>query len=84
MVAAAMERVGDTAPPRSWPKGLKAQFALLPPTLKKFIADHDTQREKVLRRAQNDAARAKRALAAAQARLQEVNLGEIDGKQDSQ
>jgi hypothetical protein len=63
IVAAALDRVGDIAPPRSWPKAFKARFALLPLSLKKYIADHDAQREKALRRAQNEAARAKRALA---------------------
>jgi hypothetical protein len=70
MVAAAMEHAGDTAPPRSWPKSLKAQFSSLPQTLKHYIAVHDAQREKVLRRAQNEAARARRALAHAQPRAQ--------------
>lgn len=62
IVAAAMKSVGDVPPPRSWPKHLGTQFALLPLHLKKYVAAHDAQRERVLRRAQNDAAKAKRAL----------------------
>jgi len=84
MVAAAMQRVGDVAPPRSWPKELKVQFAQLPQMLKKYVAEHDAQREKVLRRAQNDVANAKRALAALQATVQseQTTAGAPDGQQD--
>jgi hypothetical protein len=86
MVAAAMERAGDIAPPRSWPKGLKEQFAQLPQILKKYVAEHDAQREKVLRRAQNDVADAKRALAALQAtvRSEQTTAGAPDGQQGPQ
>ena len=86
MVAAAMQRTGDVAPPRSWPKDLKAQFAQLPQILKKYVAEHDAQREKVLRRAQNDVANAKRALAALQAtvRSEQTTAGALDGQQDPQ
>jgi hypothetical protein len=63
MVAKALQRVGDIDPPRSWPKAFKRQFTELPVQLKRYIAQHDVERERVLRRAQNEAARAKRALA---------------------
>jgi hypothetical protein len=81
IVAAALERAGDAVPPRSWPKGLKAEFARLPATLKVYVVGHDAQRERVLRRAQNEAALAKRELKAA--RTAETTTGEIDGRQDS-
>jgi len=87
IVAAALERAGDVPPPRSWPRPLKALFALLPPTLKVYVADHDTQREKVVRRAQNEAARAKHALAAIQGTArsnQNTMSGDPNGKQEPQ
>ncbi len=81
IVAAAMQRAGDIAPPRSWPNSLKAQFFVLPHMLKKYVADHDIRREKVLRRAQNEAARARRALAEmrTEARSGETTTGDLNG-----
>jgi hypothetical protein len=78
IVAAALERAGDVVPPRSWPKGLKAEFARLPATLKVYVAEHDAQRERVLRRAQNEAAQARRELRAARP-VAEIT-GEVDGR----
>ena len=85
IVAAAMQRVGDIPPPRSWPKNFKAQFSQLPYTVKKYVADHDAQREKVLRRAQNEAARSRRPLAKNEAaeRTEKAETGDLNGKTES-
>jgi hypothetical protein len=85
MVARALQRVGDIAPPRSWPRAFKSQFSELPVQLKRYIATHDAERERVLRRAQNEAARAKRDLAALRSSANnEQKAGERDGGSDTQ
>lgn len=63
-VAAAISAVASIQPPRSWPAEQKLRFASLPYDLQAFVASHDARREKALRRAQNEAAAARRALAA--------------------
>jgi len=63
-VAAALDDVAGIAPPRSWPGDYKQRFRSLPYDLQRFVADHELQREKALRRAQNDAAELRRKLAA--------------------
>jgi hypothetical protein len=62
-VAAALSDVAGLAPPRSWPEELKQRFKSLPYDVQCFIAGHEAQREKALRRAQNEAAVARRKLA---------------------
>lgn len=66
VVAAAVSDVGGIDPPRSWPDDRKIRFRSLPYDLQIYIAAHEAQREKVLRRAQNEAAAVRRKLAAAQ------------------
>jgi hypothetical protein len=39
-------------PPRSWPKEWKLRFMLLPADLQAFIADHESKRDKEVRRCQ--------------------------------
>jgi len=65
-VSAAISEVGRVVPPRSWPDRWKQRFALLPHDLQIFVASHEAQRERVLRRAQNEAAAARQKLAACQ------------------
>jgi hypothetical protein len=60
--AAAISEVADIAPPRSWPDGGKARFKSLPYDLQVFITEHEARRERALRRAQNEAAAARRKL----------------------
>src|SRR3954469_600135 len=63
----AAEAISDLAgidPPRSWPAGHKQRFKSLPHDLQVYVASHEAQREKALRRAQNEAASAKQKLAA--------------------
>lgn len=66
-VAIAVSDVARVDPPRSWPIEHKSRFRLLPYDLQDFLASHEARREKVLRRAQNEAAEARRKLAAHQA-----------------
>ena len=49
--------------PRSWPVDQKQRFKALPYDVQVFVAVHEKQREKALRRAQNDAAAARREIA---------------------
>jgi hypothetical protein len=61
----AAETISDLAgidPPRSWSADHKQRFKSLPYDLQIYVADHETQREKALRRAQNEAANARRKL----------------------
>jgi hypothetical protein len=63
----AAEAISDLAgidPPRSWPAGHKQRFKSLPYDLQVYVAAHEAQREKALRRAQNEAANARRKPAA--------------------
>lgn len=64
VAAAAISGVGGIAPPRSWPNDHKQRFESLPYDLQVYVADHEAQREKALRRAQNEAASARHKLAA--------------------
>jgi hypothetical protein len=66
VAAAAISEVAGVAAPRSWPEDRKRQFSLLPYDIQRFIAEHEGQREKALRRAQNETAMLRRTLAAAQ------------------
>jgi hypothetical protein len=60
--ADAISDVADIAPPRSWPHGCKMRFKSLPYDLQLLVAEHEAKRERSLRRAQNEAAAAKRKL----------------------
>jgi hypothetical protein len=62
-VAGAFSETAGIPPPRSWPDEHKRRFRLLPYDLQLFVSSHEARREKVLRRAQNDAATARRNLA---------------------
>jgi hypothetical protein len=66
VAAAAVNDVAAIALPRSWPSDRKQQFTSLPYDLQVFVAAHEAQREKALRRAQNEAASARQRLAAPQ------------------
>jgi hypothetical protein len=62
IAAAAISEVADIAPPRSWPDRCKLRFKSLPYDLQAFVAEHEAKRERSLRRAQNEAAAARRKL----------------------
>lgn len=63
-VAAAVSDVAGIDPPRSWARELRERFKSLPYDVQVLLASHETQREKALRRAQNEAAAARQKLAA--------------------
>lgn len=65
--ASAMSAVAAIPPPRSWSGPFKQRFAALPYDIQVHLASHEAQRERALRRAQNDAASARRKLAAFEA-----------------
>ena len=65
-VADAIDGVARVVPPRSWPRDRKLQFKTLPYDLQVFVTAHEAQREKAIRRAQNEAAGVKQQLAACQ------------------
>lgn len=62
-VAAVMGGLARIPPPQSWPDTWKQRFKSLPYDFQLHIADQNKQREKALRRAQNNAAAARRLLA---------------------
>ena len=64
VAARAIADLAGIDPPRSWPADHKPRFKSLPYDLQVYVASHEAQREKALRRAQNEAAAARRELAA--------------------
>ncbi|MBR1142493.1 hypothetical protein [Bradyrhizobium sp. AUGA SZCCT0431] len=66
VAAAAISDLAGIEPPRSWPEDRKHRFKSLPYDLQVYVAAHELQREKALRRAQNEAAIAKQKLTACQ------------------
>lgn len=69
--AEAMSAIAAVPPPRSWPRQFKKRFRALPYDVQVYLAARETQRERALRRAQNDAAAAKRKLAALETQLKD-------------
>lgn len=65
--AAAISEVAGVAPPRSWPDQHKRRFRSLPYDVQVYLAAHEARRERALRRAQNEAASARKQLAAIEA-----------------
>lgn len=57
IVKFALDRVVHIDPPRSWPKPDKISFALLPADIRAIIAKRERDRERVMRRDQNVAAK---------------------------
>jgi hypothetical protein len=66
--ASAISAIANIQPPRSWPARFKQRFAALPHDIQLHLASHEAQRERALRRAQNEAASARQTLAAFEAR----------------
>jgi hypothetical protein len=60
----ALEQIIKAEPPRSWPKEAKAEFSLLPPDIREIVAKREMERDTALRRAQNQIAEERKALAA--------------------
>jgi hypothetical protein len=80
VAAAAINNIAAIAPPRSWPDDRKQRFKSLPYDLQAYVAAHEEQREKALRRAQNAAAAIKQKLAALQAQQRE----EVEGNKSDE
>lgn len=70
--ADAMSVIAAISPPRSWPAQFKRRFAALPHDIQVYLASHDAQRERALRRAQNEAASVRQKLAAFEAQMKDV------------
>jgi hypothetical protein len=84
--AAAISEVAGIAPPRSWPDGCKLQFKSLRYDMQVFVTEHEAKRERSLRRAQNDAAAARRKLSEALARshpIEGMQSHEADTRNDT-
>lgn len=64
IVAGAIGDLAGVEPPRSWPAERRRSFRSLPYDLQTYVAAREAQRERALRRAQNEAAGARRQLAA--------------------
>jgi len=58
--AAAISEVADVSPPRSWPEPYRQRFKSLPYDVQVYVVSHETRRERALRRAQNEAASARK------------------------
>lgn len=73
VVGAAISGVARVSPPRSWPADYQRRFKSLPYDLQVYVSAHDSQREGALRRAQNEAALAKRKVEASREREIQTN-----------
>ena len=60
-----MNSIAKIAPQR-WPKDLLPRFSDLPYDVQRYLASRDKEQERVVRRAQEEAAKARKALAAIQ------------------
>lgn len=62
VAAAAVSDVAGIPPPRSWPNERKQRFGSLPYDVQLYLASREEQRDKAVRRAQNEAAIARQKL----------------------
>ncbi|WP_298243727.1 hypothetical protein [uncultured Bradyrhizobium sp.] len=76
--ASAISATAAVSPPRSWPGPFKQRFAALPYDIQLYLAAHEAQRERALRRAQNEAASARQKLAALEAKAKD---GDANGNE---
>ena len=76
--ASAISAIAAISAPRSWPGPFKQRFTALPYDIQLHLAAHEAQRERALRRAQNDAASIRQKLAALEA---ETKDGKTDGNE---
>ncbi|SHM40895.1 hypothetical protein [Bradyrhizobium lablabi] len=59
-VSAAINSIAKIEPPRCWPAGMKIRFQTLPYDMQVYVAAHEIDRDKVIRRAQQEAADARK------------------------
>jgi hypothetical protein len=69
--ACAMSAIAAIPPPRSWPGRFKQRFDALPYDIQIHLASHEAQRERALRRAQNEAASARQKLTALESQMKD-------------
>lgn len=69
VAAAAINKIANISPPRSWPGDQRLRFQMLPYDLQRYVAAHEAQRDKVIRRAQNEAASTRQRIAALQQKM---------------
>jgi hypothetical protein len=79
VAADAINDVAGIVPPRSWPDDRKQCFRSLPYDLQVYVAAREVQRERALRRAQNEAARATQELAEARQQRRTTRESEEEG-----
>ncbi|MGJ5046396.1 hypothetical protein ACQR09_04980 [Bradyrhizobium oligotrophicum] len=83
-VAIVLDGIAKLSPPQSWPGPWKERFKALPHDLKRFIADHETRREKSLRRTQHALAHTNKMLVrlrSAERTMKEDQNGEAESQQ---
>jgi hypothetical protein len=61
-VAAAVSQIAPVTPPRAWKAFAREAFQTFPHELQVYLAGHELEREKVIRRSQNEAAAARKEL----------------------
>lgn len=66
VVAGAINSIANINPPRGWPDAEKVRFLSLPYDLQVYFAGHEAAREREIHRAHNEAAKARKELAAIQ------------------
>ena len=71
VAAGAISAIAAISPPRSWPGRFKQRFDALPYDFQIHLASHEAQRERALRRAQNEAASTRQKLAAFEAQTKD-------------
>lgn len=68
VVAEAISSIAAIPPPRSWPKAMGPRFKAIPYDVQRYLAEREKEQDRAVRRAQNEAADARKALAAIQQR----------------
>jgi hypothetical protein len=74
-VSEALCRITTVQPPRSWPKAEQAVFLSLPPDLQKYLIPREKERDIAVKRAQNEAADARKETEALRKQLAEIQKG---------
>jgi hypothetical protein len=73
-VSKALCRLMKIEPPRSWPKAEQAVFLSLPADLQQYLIPREAERDRTVRRAQNEAAELRKQLADIQKGTDSANL----------
>jgi hypothetical protein len=68
--------------PRSWPRTHWDAWDALPYSLREYLSEREKERDKDVRRCQNEAAAAKKEAATLKQLLQQQPIGENNGKED--